>query len=122
MDPVNDAANKPLTSGQVRDLVNTPLVQFMWHVAKVLAGALITGSICMGVSYIKEMRDDLKQGSLQIQVEAKAQAITEHDVQDLKTVTNETAQLLRTVSDQTLHNTDDIKVLQEREAEREPKR
>jgi esterase/lipase len=95
----------------------SPGGQMAWMISKVIVTLIVTGAAAMGTSYIKDMRDDIRNVSNLANSQDKTQALTTQKIDNLSKVSDATVATLQALSMQVQHNTYDIQTQKEREAE-----
>lgn len=102
-----------LTAQTLQQFGQSVPVQLVWLVAKVLVTAFVSGSIAIGVGYVRDMRDELRTVMIRSQAQDKAQALIDQRVAGLERVSDATVSTLQQLGQQVTHNTDDLGVLRE---------
>lgn len=112
-----DDVNHP-TAESLERMTQTAWAQLLWMLAKVVVTAFVSGSIAMGVGYVRDMRNEVMRVGQQLTRQDKAQALTEQRVDDLKQVSDATVVTLRQLGEQVTHNTDAIQQIEVSESRR----
>lgn len=87
--------------------------QLVWTAGKVLLATFISGSIALGVGYIRDMRDDVKTALARTTEQDKAQSLMEQRVSLLQRVSDSTVLTLQQIGTEVTQNKFAIQSVQE---------